>query len=97
PGAEDVRVIARSEAIPYPPLVLNTGLSDDLKGKLRQAFGNVASSPDIEPEMIRGYGGKQVDGYDTAFPPERFDSAARKMALLSDELRGEILKKSAER
>lgn len=97
PGAEEVRVIARSEAIPYPPLVMNTRLPDAMKSRLRQAFANVANSPDIRPEMIRGYGGKQVDGYDTSFPPESFDSAAGKMALLSDELRGEILKKSAER
>lgn len=97
PGVQDVQVIARSEAIPYPPLIMNIDLPDDLKQKLRKAFENVASSPDIRPEMIRGYGGKQVDGYDTRFPAENFDSTARKMALVSNDLRGEILKKSAER
>lgn len=97
PGTESVRVIARSEAIPYPPLVTNSKLPDDLTQKLREAFENVAQAPGIRPEMIRGYGGEQVDGYDADFPPQRFDSAARKMALLSDELKGEILKKSSER
>lgn len=97
PGVQDLQVIARSEAIPYPPLVMNTDLSGDLKKKLRKAFENVANAPDIRPEMIRGYGGKQVDGYDTRFPAGNFDSVARKMALLGNELRGEILKKSAER
>jgi len=97
PGAEDVRVIGRSEPIPYPPLVMNSALPEDLKEKLRGAFEAVADSPDIRPEMIRGYGGAQVDGYDAHFPPESFDGAARKMALLSDELKGEILKKSSER
>ena len=97
PGARDVRVIARSQAIPYPPLVMNTRLAPELKRELRKAFQNVATAPGVRPEMIRGYGGKQVDGYDTDFPAENFDSAARVMALLSDELRGEILKKSAER
>jgi phosphonate transport system substrate-binding protein len=97
PGAKDLRVIARSDAIPYPPLIMNARLPDALKTKLRDAFENVAKTPGIEPAMIRGYGGGQVDGYDAHFPPERFDSAARKMALLSDELKGEILKKSAER
>lgn len=97
PGATDVRVVARSEAIPYPPLVMNSKLRDDLKQRLRAAFEGVAKAPDIRPEMIRGYGGAQVDGYDAHFSSERFDSAARKMALLSDELKGEILKKSAER
>lgn len=97
PGAESVRVVARSEPIPYPPLVTNSRLPDDLTQKLRQAFESVAQAPNIRPEMIRGYGGEQVDGYDADFPPQRFDSAARKMALLSDELKGEILKKSSER
>lgn len=97
PGAQDLQVIARSEAIPYPPLVMNTALPDAMKLQLREAFGDVASLPGIRPEMIRGYGGRQVDGYDTAFSHENFASAARKMALLSDELRGEILKKAAER
>ncbi|MCJ2180709.1 phosphate/phosphite/phosphonate ABC transporter substrate-binding protein [Novosphingobium album (ex Hu et al. 2023)] len=97
PGVENVQVVARSEPIPYPPLVMNNKLPGALKTKLRQAFADVAKAPSIRPEMIRGYGGKQVDGYDAAFPAERFDDAARKMALVSDELKGEILKKSAER
>lgn len=97
PGAESVRVVARSEPIPYPPLVTNSRLPEDLRRTLRQAFETVAEAPGIRPEMIRGYGGEQVDGYDADFPPQRFDSAARKMALLSDELKGEILKKSSER
>jgi len=96
-GASDVRVIARSEAIPYPPLVMATRLPDALKEELRVAFEGVATAPGIQPEMIRGYGGAQVEGYDAHFPPESFDSAARKMALLSDALLGEILAKSSER
>ncbi len=97
PGTKDVHVIARSEAIPYPPLVVNTRLSEELKDQLRAAFEGVADAPGIKPEMIRGYGGAQVDGYDAHFPAERFDGAARKLALVSDELKGEILKKAAER
>ena len=57
----------------------------------------VDKAPGISPEMIRGYGGAQVDRYDAHFPPEKFESAARTMALLSDALKGEILKKSSER
>ena len=97
PGASDVRVIARSEAIPYPPLVMNSKLPGGLKDKLRRAFAGISKAPGIRPEMIRGYGGKQVDGYDAYFPAERFDGAARKMAVVTDELKGEILKKSSER
>lgn len=97
PGAREVRVVARSEPIPQPPLVVSSRLDDALKEKLRTAFEGVAKAPGIKPEMIRGYGGAQVDGYDAHFPAERFDGAARTMALVSDELKGEILRKSAER
>ncbi|HZF45796.1 MAG TPA: phosphate/phosphite/phosphonate ABC transporter substrate-binding protein [Sphingomonadaceae bacterium] len=97
PGATGVKVIARSEPIPYPPLVVNTRLPDATKQKLRDAFEGAAKAPGIKPEMIRGYGGAQIDGYDAHFPPEKFDGAARKLALVSDELKGEILKKASER
>ncbi|MCB5425083.1 phosphate/phosphite/phosphonate ABC transporter substrate-binding protein [Altererythrobacter sp. CC-YST694] len=97
PGATGVKVIARSEPIPYPPLVVNTRLPEATKQKLRDAFEGVAKAPGIKPEMIRGYGGAQIDGYDAHFPPEKFDGAARKLALVSDELKGEILKKASQR
>lgn len=97
PGATEVTIIARSDPIPYPPLAVASRLPSALKEKLRLAFQSVAKAPGIKPEMIRGYGGAQVDGYDAHFPAERFDGAAVKMALLSDALKGEILKKSSER
>lgn len=97
PGATDVKVIARSEPIPYPPLVVNSRLPEATKAKLRDAFEGVAKAPGIKPEMIRGYAGAELDGYDAHFPPEKFDGAARKLALVSDELKGEILKKASER
>ncbi|WP_250890647.1 phosphate/phosphite/phosphonate ABC transporter substrate-binding protein [Sphingobium nicotianae] len=97
PGATEVAVVARSEPIPYPPLIMASRLSPALKDKLRKALEAVAKAPGIKPEMIRGYGGAQVDGYNAHFPAERFDGAAAKMALLSDALKGEILKKSSER
>lgn len=97
PGVRDVKVIARSEPIPNPPLVVNTRLPAKVRDRLKVAFENVAHEPGITPEMIRGYGGGQVDGYDAHFPAARFAPAARKMAMVSDALKGEILKKSAER
>lgn len=96
-GARELRVIARSEAIPYPPLVVNARLPRELKLALRKAFADVERAPGIRPEMIRGYGGKQVDGYDTDYSAENFDIAAAKMALVTDELKSEILAKSANR
>lgn len=91
------RVIARSMPIPYPPLVVNSRLPAPLKAKLRAAFAGVAKARGVTPDMIRGYGGKRVDSYDVHFPASRFNVAAAKMALVDDDLKGRILRKSSER
>jgi len=92
-----IRVVARSIPIPYPPLVMNTHLSPQLKAKLREAFNAVATAPGVTPDMVRGYGGAKVDRYDSTFPPERFDIAAAMMAKLTDDLKNAILQKAAQR
>jgi len=46
--------------------------------------------------MIRGYGGKKVDRYDTAYPEAEFMKAAAKLEKV-DAIRPEILKKAGER
>lgn len=97
PGVRDVQVIARSQPIPYPPLIVSTRLPAAQRETLKVAFEKVARTPGITPEMIRGYGGKQVDGYDGHFPASRFDPAAQKMAVVTDALKSEILRKVAER
>lgn len=95
--ANGVKVLARSDAIPYPPIIMNARLAAPLKARLKLAFKTVHSAPGVTPEMIRGYGGGKVDRYDSDFPATRFNVAAGKMSRLTDELKGEILKKSAQR
>jgi phosphonate transport system substrate-binding protein len=92
-----IRVVAKSPPIPYPPLIMNSRLDAGLKAKLRDAFARVEKAPGVTPEMIRGYGGKQVDRYDTAFAPERFNVAGAVMAKLDDGLKAAILRKASER
>lgn len=92
-----VRVVAKSIAIPYPPIVMSSRLPAELKAKLKSAFAEVHKAPGVTPEMVRGYGGARVDRYDTGFPPAEFTVAAAKMAKLDDALKGEILKKAARR
>ncbi|WP_144637857.1 phosphate/phosphite/phosphonate ABC transporter substrate-binding protein [Bordetella genomosp. 13] len=99
-GAVDpstVKVIFRSEPIPNPPLAMNTKLPDALKARLKEAFATVHQAPGIKPEMIRGYGGAKVERYDTAFSDKEFAGPAGKMALVNDQVKDEILKKSAQR
>lgn len=91
------RVVAKSMPIPYPPLVVSSRLPAPLKATLRAAFARIATMPGITPDMIRGYGGKRVDGYDTRYPVARFNIAAARMALVDREVQGRILRKSAQR
>ena len=72
-----IRVVAKSPPIPYPPLIMNSPAGCRLKAKLRDAFAKVDKAPGITPDMIRGYGGKQVDRYDTAFAPETVQRGRR--------------------
>lgn len=95
--AGSVKVVARSDAIPYPPIIMSARLAAPLKARLKLAFRNVHLAPGVTPEMIRGYGGGKVDRYDSDFPAAKFNVAAKKMSRLTDELKGEILKKSAQR
>ena len=94
-GGTKIRVLARSVPIPNPPLGMNTRLPSAMKHKLKTAFANVNHAPGVTPDMIRGYGGKKVDGYDTAFPEKKYAVAADMMAKIDDGLKGEVLKKAA--
>jgi phosphonate transport system substrate-binding protein len=92
-----IRVVARSIAIPQPPIVMNTKLPPALKARLKAAFATVDKAPGVTPDMIRGYGGAKVERYDTAFPAAKFNVAAGQMARLTDQLKGEILTKASQR
>jgi phosphonate transport system substrate-binding protein len=94
--AEDIKVVARSVAIPNPPLGMNTKLPQEMKDKLKAAFGGVAKAPGVTPDMIRGYGGKKVEGYDPNFAEDQFNVPAAMMQTIDDRLKGEVLKKAAQ-
>ena len=95
--AERFRVLARSVPIPNPPMAVNSRLSESLKTQLREAFGSVHEAPGIRPEMIRGYGGKQVDRYDPDFPESAFDVPAETLARIGDDTRVAMLRKAGQR
>ena len=76
---------------------LNTKLPAPLKAKLKQAFGEVHKAPGITPEMVRGYGGKKVDSYNTAFTEEEFAKPAATLAKVTDEVKPAMLRRTSER
>lgn len=96
-NAGSVRLLARSAPIPNPPLVMNTRLPAGVKAGLRQAFDGVATAPGVKPDMIRGYGGKRVDRYDTAFPDSAFDDITRASNRIDNRMKAAILQKASQR
>ncbi|MAE44223.1 MAG: phosphonate ABC transporter substrate-binding protein [Magnetovibrio sp.] len=91
------KVLKKSEPIPVPPLGMHTKLKPEIKALLKEAFNNVHKAPGIRPEQIRGYGGKQVDHFDADYPYSRIESSMNKLAAVTDDVKGAILKKAAER
>ncbi len=89
------RVLAKSEGIPNPPLAMNAKLSDELKAKIRLAFSEIHTK--VDPQFIRGYGGKTVDRYDTEYPLEKMLGALDKLKALTKRVKGEIIEKAGER
>jgi phosphonate transport system substrate-binding protein len=93
----EIRVLAKSEPIPYPPLAMHPRLPAEVKARLRHAFNTVHMAPGISKDMIRGYGGARVDRYDADFSEAAFVAAGEKLARVTDELKGRMLKKASER
>jgi phosphonate transport system substrate-binding protein len=89
------KVLAKSEGIPNPPLAMNTKLKPELKAKLKEAFAKIHTL--VEPQFIRGYGGKKVDRYDTEYPLEKMLGALKKLSALTKEVKGQIIEKGGER
>lgn len=94
--AEEFQAVVVSPAIPNPPLAMHPGLPDDLKQKLRTAFGTIHDAEGISPAMIRGYGGQQYDRYDVDFPQSRFNEAMAYLAPVTEELVNEIVENVAD-
>lgn len=96
-SSRDLTVVARSAPIPNPPIGMSTRLAPALKARLKRAFATVAKAPGVTPDMIRGYGGKRVDGYDTAYPERSYAVAAAMLVRVDEPLKAAILRKAAAR
>lgn len=92
--AAEFVVVGKSDPIPNPPLAMSTGLPADVKTQLRDAFNTVHEAPGVTPEMIRGYGGKQVDRYDATVTDEMMAPALVTLSGVSGDLRASIIEKA---
>jgi len=95
-SADAFAVVAKSDPIPNPPLAMSTKLPDAVKADLRTAFNTVHEAPGVTSEMIRGYGGKQVDRYDANVTDDMLAPALVTLSGVSGDLRASILAKASE-
>lgn len=89
------RVLAKSDPIPNPPIAMSTKLPAEVKAKLKAAFGSVHTMPGVNPDTIRGYGGKKVDRYDSSIDEEMMKPALVTLAKVSGDVRKAILEKAS--
>ena len=94
-SAEQFMVVAKSDPIPNPPLAMSTKLPAEVKARLREAFNTVHEAPGVTPEMIRGYGGKQVERYDGSISEDMMAPALVTLSGVSGDLRAAILAKAS--
>lgn len=92
-----VVLLAKSGALPSPPIAVRAKLSAELKAKLRKSFGGVHEAEGVTPEMILGYGGKKVDRYNAEFDPAKFDEAMKPLASVTLEVVSEVISKAGQR
>lgn len=87
-------VVGKSDPIPNPPLAMSTKLPQEVKDALRTAFNTVHEAPGVTPEMIRGYGGKQVERYDADITDDMLAPALVTLSSVSGDLRAAIIEKA---
>jgi len=92
--AGNIQVLAK-QVLPNPPLAMNTGLPDEVKATLRAAFDSVHEAEGIAPEMIRGYGGKQVDAYEADISEDMMQPVVDALELVSP-IREDLIRKASE-
>jgi phosphonate transport system substrate-binding protein len=87
----DFKVIAKSDPIPNPPLAMSVNLPEIVKLKIRNEISKLHNNPNIQEGMLRGYGGKKVDYYDTDISDEDMLPALKKMLLIDKEFKISII------
>ena len=93
-NAGDFRLLMKSDPIPNPPIAMHPALPEQVKASLKASFGKVHETPGIRPESIRGYGGKQVDRYNTDTSNALFEAMAGTIGFIDTDYQAAILQKS---
>jgi phosphonate transport system substrate-binding protein len=91
-----VVLLAQSVELPSPPIAMRATLPAAVKARLRKSFHDIHRAKGVTKEMILGYGGKQVDRYNSEVDASMFDRAVNQL-VVSEELMNEIIQKAGQR
>ena len=89
--ANEFKIIAKSDPIPNPPLAMSVNLPKIVKDTIRYEISQLHNNPNIKEGMLRGYGGKKVDYYDTSITDKDMLPALKKMVLIDNDFKKAIL------
>lgn len=92
-----IRILAKSDPIPNPPLVVSGRVDAGVRQKLRETLHNLHTFPDVRPNMLRGHAGRIVERYNAEVPEEIFTLALENMANVDNETRDALMRRAAER
>jgi phosphonate transport system substrate-binding protein len=92
-----IRILAKSDPIPNPPLVISAAVDATIRQRLRQALHELHTLPWVRPEMLRGHAGRLVDRYNAEVPESVFTLALENMSRIDAPLRDALIRKAAER
>jgi phosphonate transport system substrate-binding protein len=92
-----IKVLVKSQPIPYPPLAIHPEVNAGVKTSLRESFNNIDKLPGITKEQIRGYGGGVVDGYTADVSEADMAKAGKMFELVTDRVKQDIMDKSSKR
>ncbi len=92
-----VRILAKSDPIPNPPLVVSGRVDAGVRQHLRETLHNLHTLPGVTPNMLRGHAGRLVERYNAEVPEEVFTLALENMDRVDDATRDALMRKAAER
>lgn len=88
PGVENLRVLARSMPMPYPPFVVSTRLPTDQQKRLREGFSKLSA------RNLTGYAGRKLDRYSSAVDQAPFNRLAVALSPVTAERKAAILRRA---
>ncbi len=92
-----IRILAKSDPIPNPPLAVSGRVDAEVRNRLREVLNELHTLPDVPPSTLRGHAGRVVSRYNADVPEELFTLALENMDRIDAPMKEGLLRRAAER